>query len=47
MVILDNRPCLLRKWDMGQEATEPDMEQLKDLKLGQEHDKVYTFTLVI
>ena len=40
MVILDNRPCLLRKWDMGQEATEPDMEQLTGSKLGKEYVKV-------
>ena len=26
---------------------ESDMEQLKDLKLGQEHEKVYIVTLII
>ena len=39
MVILDNCPCLLRKWDMGQEATEPDMEQLTGSKFKKEFNK--------
>ena len=32
MWVLDNRPCLLRKLDMGQEPTEQDMEQLTGSK---------------
>ena len=39
MGILDNHPCLLRKRDMGQEATEPDMEQLTGSKFKKEFDK--------
>ena len=39
MGILDNHPCLLRKRDMGQEATEPDMEQPTGSKSGKEFDK--------
>ena len=39
MGIQDNHPCLLRKQDMGQEATEPDMEQLTGSKFKKEFDK--------
>ena len=48
MGVADHLTCLLKvcmevkKWQL-----ESDMEQLKDLKLGKKHDKVYILTLVI
>ena len=48
MGVADHLTCLLKvcmsvkKWQL-----ESDMEKLKDLKLGKEHDKVYIVTQVI
>ena len=48
MGVADHLTCLLKvcmevkKWQL-----ESDIEQIKDLKLGKEHDKVYIVTLVI
>ena len=39
MGIPDNLTCLLRNLYEGQEATEPDMEQQTDSKLGKEYIK--------
>ena len=39
MAIPDHLACLLRNLYAGQEATEPDMEQLTDSKLGREYVK--------
>ena len=40
MGIPDQITCLLKKLYAGQEATEPDMEQLTGSKLGKEYVKV-------
>ena len=48
MGVADHLTCLLKvcmevkKWQL-----ESDIEQIKDLKLGKEHDKVYIVTLII
>ena len=39
MGIADHLTCVLRDLYAGQEATEPDMEQLIDLKFGKEYVK--------
>ena len=39
MIVPDHLTCLLRNLYAGQEATEPDMEQLTDSKLEREHVK--------
>ena len=48
MEVADHFTCLLKSLHVGQKLhLESDPEQLKDWKLGEEHDKVYIVTLVI
>ena len=47
MGISDHLTCLLRNLYIGQEETEPDMEQRTGSKLGKKYIRLYTVTLLI